>query len=850
MKFPKSKRLRTIMKYFKRITIPSFLILFISIYSVYTLQIKNQKELIKIKQQRDVCLLKYDLEHALNSIASDLKIIKNSNEVTNYLHNPNSENLDNMKKMFARYTENKKIYRTIKFIDLNNQLVVDFENKQNLDLNKTFMEFKMDLEDKNKKKIGELIVEYESEYLWKKVLGYVQNHQDFSFVIMNHNQKILTQGDYNNIVINEKLGSIEKEKGIYYVDTASSFKASEEKIFLYGKDAGSGWKIISYYPNHKFNSIKKIWFKDILHIIIIFIVIISVLSYMSAVIIYKRKKAVKRLKLLMNILENLGEAVIFTDANTNIIYVNKTFSEITGYSQEEVIGLKTSYFKSGKHSKSFYSNMWNSIETTGRWQGEIWDKRKGEKSYPKYLTIMAVKEEQGRVTGYIGIFRDLSEIKNKEKSINKLKNYDITTSLPNASLMKKIFNNKLSKLEELDDKNIYVVSLIIINYDTVKNSLGMSSIDNLALEFSRRIKGICKEEGMFSRMSSDEFLILIKEKKDQKLILDFSKKIINSLKEPFIFEDNSVYLKVDIGISAYPKDSEDINKLVEKANIARANAKELGEYNVVIYEKKLRDEYLQEVNIENLLRRAIERGEIYLNYQPQVQLKSGKIVGAEALIRWNSKEIGMVYPNKFIPIAENTDMIIPIGKWVLEEACKNLSLWREKYNKDITIAVNISPVQFKKSDMYKTIKETLQKYTLPGHCLEIEITEGVLIDNIYDIQKQLKSIRDLGVKIAMDDFGTGYSSLSYLRKFNFDKVKIDREFVQDYPEKEDGTLAEIIINLSHSLKLKVIAEGVETEEQLKFMSQNSCDEVQGYFYSPPVSKEEFERMIEKGIFIN
>lgn len=845
MKFFQCRRHRTVVKYLLRIMIPLFLILCIIIYGIYLLQIKNEKQLIKIRQQKDVQLLKYDLEYTLNSVFADFKVIKDSNEVNDYIHNANSENLDKMQRMFERYAINKKIYRSIKFVDLQGKVVASFQKKEDLAIDKAFMEFKIDVEGRDKQKLGQLVFEYESEYLWKKVIGYIKNNEEFAFALINHDEIIFTQGNYVNISDGKEVGYTENKEGIYYIEDISPFKGKEQNIYVYGEDVQDNWTLVSYFPKNKLNLIKEIWFKGVVGIIIIFIIIIILLSYISAVIIYKRKKAVKRLRVAMNIIENSGEAIIFTDANTNIIYVNKTFCKITGYLDKEVVGLKTSYFKSGKHSKEFYKKMWTTIINQGRWQGEIWDKRKNGKIYPKFLTIIAVNGDHRKVSGYIGIFKDLSDIKNKEERIKKLKNYDTITSLPNESLMKKIFKRRFSNVDNLNGKNIYIISIIISNYDTVKNSLGVNIMDNLMLQLTERIRENCKEECLLSRMSSHEFLILMREKNNKCIILQFSKLITNALKAPFIIKKQSVYLKGDIGISIYPKDSNNIDELVEKANIARAYAKDIGEYNVVMYEQGLRDKYLKAINIENLLRSAIERGEIYLEYQPQVKLKNEKIVGAEALIRWKSHEMGMVYPNQFIPIAENTDMIIPIGKWVIEESCKNLSLWINEYNRHITIAVNISPIQFKKSDMYKTIKEILEKYNLPGHCLEIEITEGVLIDNINNIQKQLKSIRELGVKMAMDDFGTGYSSLSYLRRFHFDKVKIDREFVKDYPEKEDGTLAKTIINLSHSLKLKVLAEGVETEEQIEFMKKNSCDEIQGYYYSPPVTEDKFQELLKK-----
>lgn len=553
-------------------------------------------------------------------------------------------------------------------------------------------------------------------------------------------------------------------------------------------------------------------------------------------------------KIVVNVFENSKEAILITDGETRIKYVNKAFLHITGYKEAEVLNVKTSAFKSGKHDKEFYKNMWQTIEVYGNWQGEIWDRKKTGEFYPKWLNIIQIKGDNDKDMQYVGIFEDLTLLKEREESINILKNYDMLTSLPNLSLMKELIREKISKNSNKRDYKYSLISLTITNYDIVKAGLGLKKADCLIITTLKRIKGHMKDNFVIGSPGKNEFMILLECNKSDNNILEFVNNVLNEFKNPFVIEDLEIYVQLAIGVASYDNYLDTVELIIENANIAKAYAAEETESSVQFYKTDFKEKYLENIKMKHLLSGALERGELYLTYQPQVNLESEEIVAAEALIRWKSPELGNISPVKFIPIAEKMGLILPIGEWVLDEALRQNKKWRQEKFKSILMSVNISPVQFKKEDIFKLIQDKLKKYDLLGESLEIEITEGLLLGNDPELMEQLSSINNIGVRLAMDDFGTGYSSLSYLRKFKFDKIKIDREFIKDYPEKDDGIIAKTIINLSKSLEIKVIAEGAETEEQIEFLRKNKCDQIQGYYYSPAVLPEEFEELLKKKHF--
>lgn len=385
--------------------------------------------------------------------------------------------------------------------------------------------------------------------------------------------------------------------------------------------------------------------------------------------------------------------------------------------------------------------------------------------------------------------------------------------------------------------------LQITNYNTLYDNLGKKYGVSVIKEVSHRIKTFLKEDDFLAKLDTDQFIIARINSNDKLEMDHFLNKLISFLNESIDIEDEKSYLNISIGLSIFQEHSSDIEKLIEFANIAKNYAIQTGDNTYVYYEKEIQTNYLNNLKLETELRSALKKDELSLYYQPQVLVGSEEIIGTEALLRWNNYELGKVNPGQFIPVAERTDLIIPIGNWVLEEAIKQNKKWVELTNKKLTVAVNLSPVQFKKSNLPVIIQDLLAKYEMPADHLEVEITEGILVDSMANIRNDLEAIKNLGVKVAIDDFGTGYSSLKYLQNLNFNKLKIDREFIKDYPENDNGNIAVTIISLARQMGLKVLAEGAETLEQYEFLKENGCDEIQGYFFYKPMTANDFEKLI-------
>ncbi|MBW9157404.1 bifunctional diguanylate cyclase/phosphodiesterase [Clostridium tagluense] len=892
-----------ILKYFAAIFLPLLIILLSALAAVNNLQIQKDKQIFMEREKTVGKINKLNIQTTFNSVTADLKVIKDAAILNDYVNNSTTQTISELNKMFMRFSKTKTIYDQLRLINVEGTEIASvnynggniyiaspkqLQNKKQRDYFKATMNLKpkeiyisqFDLnlrnEETNKptihfgvpifkvngEKFGVLIFNYSGKNVLDEINENVKQNREFNVELLNSEGYFLRNRDEKHIsfksenkdmwdiISHNESGYLENKKNIYYYDTIYPLSYIREKrdVNFTHSTGYTYWKTIISYPKDEFSFIKKLVDNGFLDIGYIFFIIILVSSAVITHIIFKRQEALERLKAAGNIFDNSKEAILITDAETRITYVNKAFLHITGYSEDKVLGIKTSYFKSGKHNKEFYKNMWQSIITYGNWQGEIWDRKKNGEFYPKLLNILAIKGDNDKDTQYVGIFEDLTLLKEKEEKINILKNYDGLTSLPNLSLMKELMHKKISENSNMEDCKYYLVSLTVTNYDIVKNGLGLKKADSLIVTTLKRIKNHMEDNFIIGSSGKNEFMILLECIKNDNIILEFATNVLNEFKNPFLIEDEEIIVQLAMGITNYEEDSDTVELLIENANIAKMYAAEEAESNVKFYKHELKEEYLESIKIKQLLRGALERGELYLTYQPQVDLESGQIVGTEALIRWKSPELGNISPVRFIPLAEKTGLILPFGEWVLDEALRQTKRWRDQKLKPILMSVNISPVQFKKVDVFKIIKEKLKKYDLSGESLEIEVTEGLLLDDDPNLMTQLENINNIGVRLAMDDFGTGYSSLSYLRKFKFHKIKIDREFVKDYPENDDGTIAKTIINLSKNLEITVIAEGAETEEQIDFLRKNKCDQIQGYYYSQPVLPGEFEKLLKSGHF--
>lgn len=543
------------------------------------------------------------------------------------------------------------------------------------------------------------------------------------------------------------------------------------------------------------------------------------------------------------VFDNTSEGILITNAEHKIVSVNRAFSEITGYSESEVLGKNPSFLQSGYHDKEFYTSLWETINDTGEWRGEIRNKRKNGEVYTELLSINTFRDALGKLTYHIGVFTDISSIKETENKLDYLAHHDPLTGLPNRLLCLVRMEHAL----QLAKRHTEQVAVLFIDLDLFKNvndSMGHAKGDVLLQQVASCLKGSLRSEDTVARLGGDEFIIILgslKSRQDAALVAENTLALFS---RPFYIDKQEVFIGASCGISVYPDDGENQDVLLRNADTAMYRAKQNGRNNYQFYTQALTDEASERFTLETNLRQALVKNELNVYYQPQYSLLDKKIIGVEALLRWNNPVMGMVSPMKFIPIAEETGLIVPIGEWVLKTACKQLKAWQDMGCTSIKMAVNLSTRQFSLPGLEKVVQSILLETNLPAQDLDLELTESILMHDTDTVVKTLNDLHDMGVGLSIDDFGTGYSSLSYIQRFPLDTLKIDRSFVQDITSNSsDAEMIDSIIALGHSMHLKVLAEGVETLEQLEYLQKQGCDEVQGFYFSKAVTATEIEDLL-------
>jgi diguanylate cyclase (GGDEF)-like protein/PAS domain S-box-containing protein len=544
------------------------------------------------------------------------------------------------------------------------------------------------------------------------------------------------------------------------------------------------------------------------------------------------------------VFESTRDGVFITNLVPQIVAINRAYTEITGYSEAEVLGKNPNIHKSGVHESGFYKTLWNSIKETGHWQGEIWNRRKSGDIYAQWLTINTVLDELGKAQNYVGVFTDISQIKQSEARLDYLAHYDPLTQLPNRLLIQ----SRLEQAIERAERHNYRIAVLYIDLDrfkTVNDSLGHPVGDELLIALSQRLSTRLRHDDVLARLGGDEFLLVMEIVPLTEGAATLALSLIDLLSTPFILPSgHEVFVSISIGISLYPDDAKTVTELIQYADLAMYQAKQDGRNTFQFHTHALTFAASERLALETNLRYALERGEFVLHYQPFVNALNGDITGMEALVRWQPIGRDLVYPDKFIPIAEETGLIVPLGEWVLRTACAQAFAWTKDGLPPIVMAVNLSGRQFQSGKIVSIVRAVLKETGLPAQQLELELTESIVMDQAEQAITTLDDLKAIGVRLAIDDFGTGYSSLAYLTQFPIDKLKIDRRFVSDITEKNNANeIVSTIVAMAKSLSLDVLAEGVETQQQLDFLCGIGCAHYQGYLFSKPVQKNEAEKML-------
>jgi diguanylate cyclase (GGDEF)-like protein/PAS domain S-box-containing protein len=561
--------------------------------------------------------------------------------------------------------------------------------------------------------------------------------------------------------------------------------------------------------------------------------------------ITERKRSEEHMHLLARIFENTVEGILVTDAGGVIRMVNRAFSAITGYSPQEALGQTPRLLSSGRQEPEFFRQMWQSLLEQGYWQGEIWNRRKDGEAYPQWLAITAIQDPQGNTAHYVGVFHDITEIKRSEEQISFQAYHDALTGLPNRLLFKDRLNMALAHAHR-QKEGLALLFLDLDNFKNINDSLGHAMGDRLLQAVSARLVRWVRDEDTVARLGGDEFVMLLVGANTPDYAVQVAGRILENMAEPFKVHGQEFYITASIGITLYPHDGQDAEALVANADTAMYRAKADGRNNFKLFTPAMNQQVVLRMELERSLRQALKHGEFVMHYQPKVELVSGQVVGVEALIRWQRPGMGLVAPAEFIPVAEETGLIVPIGEWVLFTACHAAQGWREQGFHNLRVAVNLSPRQFRQRNLVQMVSRALAESGLPPRCLELEVTESVVMHSVDDAITTLGQLSDLGVQLFMDDFGRGYSSLYYLKRFPMHALKIDRSFVSDIVGNPgDASIVDTIISMSRSLNLKVVAEGVETQAQLDFLKRLRCDQMQGFLFSKALPVEELEALFRR-----
>ena len=548
----------------------------------------------------------------------------------------------------------------------------------------------------------------------------------------------------------------------------------------------------------------------------------------------------ERLRQAAAVFDCTREGVLVTDTQGLIVHVNRAFMEITGYQCEDVMGQRPSLFKSGRHSAHFYQQMFQALESTGEWSGEIWNRRKSGEVYPQWQTIRVIHDDQGQVSHYVAVFSDISAMKNSEHELAHLAHHDPLTDLPNRLLFTDRAEQALASAQ-VHKRGCALLLMDLDHFKIINDSLGHNVGDQLLKLVAERLSGLFGPGVTLARLGGDEFAVLAESCPQVVQAAALAQRMLNAMKDPFIFDGNQLFISASIGISLFPSDALSAEQLLRNADSALFKAKSAGREGYALYTEELTAHAQHRVEIAGELRRALDQYELRVYYQPVHDLHDSRLVGVEALVRWQHPERGLVPPGEFIPIAERTGLIADIDAWVMDQACRQMCQWLADGAPLSFIAINVSSRLFARRELYEQVAQVLHATGLDPAFLELEVTESAVMDDPEVALEQLHRLRELGLRLAIDDFGTGYSSLLRLKRLPVQKLKIDQGFVAGLPwDEDDAAIVRVVIALAKSMGMQVHAEGIEQVEQARFLLDQECDMGQGYWFGRPMPADEID----------
>ena len=551
------------------------------------------------------------------------------------------------------------------------------------------------------------------------------------------------------------------------------------------------------------------------------------------------RRATQQARIAEFVVESAIEGIVLTDASGNIERVNPAFTTITGFTADEAVGKNPRILKSDRHDEKFYEEMWHTLITTGRWEGEIWNRRKNGETYPERMVIAAIRDQNGLLRHYVSVFTDISDVKSRDERIAHQAMHDALTDLPNRNLLTDRIRYALSRLQHNSTQTLPLLFIDIDHFKYINDAHGHIVGDYLITSIARRLEELLPEGAVLSRVGGDDFIILLPPARSTTEIMSFVVSVSAAFRESFSVGKEEFFLTPSIGVSVAPGDGADEISLIKNAELAMYHAKKSGRNTWQFYSSEMNREATRRIELQGLLRKALDDGQYELWFQPVVDSLTNEVVSAEALVRWRDPARGIISPGEFIPVLEENGQIVPLGAWILEQSLLAAAQWQSSLP-GVALSVNLAARQFSEPDFIVSVFRTLNKSGLDPALVALEITENTIMSDRSRVSGFMEQIKKMGLRISIDDFGTGYSSLAYLKRFDADYLKIDRSFVIDLPHDRDSSaIAEAVIALARSLGLTTIAEGVENEEQMRFLRERGCTRIQGYLYSKPLPLPEF-----------